>query len=266
MSSALLGVTPPGRQLGRRKRTYHQNIPHFSSMRLKYRGMELKPLPESVHWAEGMPASLGLLLNDHLGDCTIAGIYHARQVWSYAANKAMELANNSLALKMYTAICGYVDGQPDTDNGGIEQHVLGYWVNTGIPTNDNTLDKLLGFVELDPRAQQDAKRAIAEGGVVYIGIDIPEAWTQSAPGSVWDKTDSPVAGGHCVICVGYDDMYVDIISWGLHFKMTWGAWSEVVDEAYMLLDRAWIRASGLSPFDMTEPDLEAALVTLKRAA
>lgn len=256
----------PERKLGRGRRTYRQNVPHFSSMRLKYRGAELRPLPAEVHWAEGMPASLGMMLNDHLGDCTIAGMYHARQVWTYAANKAMELANNSLVLKMYSVICGYVDGNSNTDQGGIEQHVLSFWVNTGIPTNDNTDDKLLGFVEIDPRVPNDVKRCIAEGGVCYIGIDIPQAWTESAPGSTWDDTMSPIAGGHCVIAVGYDDECVDIISWGLHFKMTWNAWAKVVDEAYMLLDRTWIRATGVSPFDMSEQDLDASMQVLKHAA
>jgi hypothetical protein len=263
----LLAERPPiePRRLGRQPRSFRQNIPHFSSMRLMYRGAELRPLPDEVHNSKGMPSSLGLMLNDHLGCCTIAGLYHARQVWRYAAAQAMEAANESFVLEMYEKICNYVDGNEATDNGGIEQHVLSYYVNNGIPT-DTGLDKLLGFVEIDPRALQDIRRCIAEAGLCYIGIDIPQAWTEALPGSTWDMTNSPVVGGHCIILTGYDLVGVDLISWGLPFRMTWEAFTHACDEAYMLLDRAWIKASGLSPFDMTADQINSAMQPLKMAA
>ena len=116
------------------------------------------------------------------------------------------------------------------------------------------------------RIPNDAKRAIAEGGVIYMGIDIPAAWTEAAPGSTWDVTSSPIEGGHCVIACGYDEDGLDIISWGFHFRMTWKAWADYVSEAYMLLDSAWIKATGVTPFDMPEPELAQAMQSLKKAA
>ena len=41
----------------------------------------LPPPPPAVDWTEGI-ASWGMMLNDTLGDCTIAGCGHAVQVWT----------------------------------------------------------------------------------------------------------------------------------------------------------------------------------------
>lgn len=253
------------RKLGRLPRTFNQNIPHFSSMRLKYRGKEWKPLPAKLNYLTGMPADLGRMLNDHLGDCGIAGLFHARQIWDYVCNKVVLPANDNYVLATYELFCGYIDGRDATDNGAILQDVLLKYVNNGIPTEDGD-DKLLGFVEVDVRIPNDIKRCIAEGGVCYIGIDIPEAWTQSAPESNWDDTSSPIAGGHCVILAGYDDEYFEVISWGFHFRMSIKAFGIVCSEAYMLLDKAWINNRAVSPFDMTEAELQADMADLKKAA
>ena len=125
----------------------------------------------------------------------------------------------------YEAMCCYVDGDPSTDNGGVLQDVLAKAVRTGFTTGSGQ-DKLAGFYEVDPRNLVDVARTIVECGFAYIGIDIPQAWTQAQAGNTWDETDSPSAGGHCVILAGFTldshdqpDVF-DVISWGMPFTLT----------------------------------------------
>ena len=80
-----------------------------------------------------MPADFGVMLNDQLGCCTIAAYFHARQVWSFNAG-GMEITNpDSDVLFGYQKICGYDPSNPTTDQGGNEQDVLTYLLNTGPP-------------------------------------------------------------------------------------------------------------------------------------
>src|ERR1700685_844223 len=72
--------------LGRLQRTYDPRIPHLSAMLTAH---TLVPPPASVDYTHKMPASLGMMLNDTLGDCTCAAFYHAEQVWSFNANPPM---------------------------------------------------------------------------------------------------------------------------------------------------------------------------------
>ena len=44
---------------------------------------KLPPAPEAVDWTDGI-ATWGMMLNDRLGDCTIAGVAHAIQIATYA--------------------------------------------------------------------------------------------------------------------------------------------------------------------------------------
>jgi hypothetical protein len=235
------------------------------------RGAEQAPLPAALSWLHGMPANLGMMLNGptpgdpaalQLGCCTVAGLAHARQVWSFNATGQMITLPDASVLDLYEQGCGYVLNDASTDQGGNEQALLTFCQQTGIPTPAGP-DKLIGFVELDVRNRDDIKRAIAEGGVVYLGINIPEAWCSAPIGSIWDETSSPAEGGHCIIGAAYDTQYVYVVSWGIVWTLTWAGFTQVCDEAYLLADRAWIEATGKTPFGMALPDLQAAMAALK---
>jgi hypothetical protein len=73
-------------KVGRLHRTYDASIPHLSAL---LAGQTLAPPPAWVDYTKGMPAKLGMMLNDTLGDCTCAAVYHAIQVWTHNARKKM---------------------------------------------------------------------------------------------------------------------------------------------------------------------------------
>jgi hypothetical protein len=216
-----------------------------------------------------MPADLGMMLNDTLGDCTCAAVYHAMQLWSFNASKMVTQPDNDVE-KLYILACGYNPRVGGEGPGGNEQHVLSYWVKSGAPTGlkGQLRDKLVAFVEVDPRNVDDVKRTINDCGVAYIGFNVPQFIVPPPPAQppkVWDvqSTDTKIVGGHAVVLAGYDAKGARLISWGGYYTMTWAFFAEYVDEVYALANNDWINSKGTSPGGLTIEELEAQMQAIK---
>jgi hypothetical protein len=252
-------------KLGRKARRYDPRVPHLSSF-LAGRRRLLAPPPPTIDYITPCGSSFGMMRNDDLGDCTCAAIGHARQIWTGNANPPMQTDSDYNIVWLYSHACGYVDGDPSTDQGGNEQSVLTYMLNNGLPV-DNSFDKLLGFVEVDPSNLDDVKNTIVDCGVCYIGFNVPDYFMQTV-GQLWDvRPGTPkYIGGHAVVLAAYDAVGPTCITWGAPQKMTWAAFQQCTDEAYALADADWITNTGKTPGGMTLVELEAAMSALKEAA
>src|SRR5271170_5227132 len=71
----------------------------------RYFTAELPPPPKAVGWAHGI-RQFGMLMNDTLGDCTIAGVGHAVQVLTANATKEAVITDD-MALRYYESWDGY---------------------------------------------------------------------------------------------------------------------------------------------------------------
>jgi hypothetical protein len=215
--------------------------------------------PASVNWTKGI-ASWGMMLNDQLGCCTVAGVGHAVQV--FTANAGAETTvSDSTVLGYYEQWDGYIDGDPTTDNGGIELDVLNDWQKNGFDGHE-----LLAFADPSTGTLTEIKQAIALFGGLYIGCQVTnQALSTDNDNTVpWDTNgDSTIAGGHCVFVTGYDQNYVYFISWGQVFKMTWNYWVSYVDEAHALLSPDFIAANGLDPAGFDLAALQADLAQIR---
>jgi hypothetical protein len=213
--------------------------------------------PPEADWTKGI-AAWGMMLNDTLGDCTIAGLGHAVQVWT-ANSGTMETVPDPTIESFYEQWDGYVPGNPATDNGGVELDVLNDWQKGAFAGH-----KLLAFVDPKPASLVEIRQSIALFGGVYIGLSLPlTAQTQD----VWDVVPKGGAkakpgswGGHCVYVPKYDQNGFTCITWGQQKTMTLAFWKKYCDEAHTLLGQDWLDAKG-SPagFDQTqlETDLHA---------
>src|SRR5208283_288315 len=100
------------------------------------------------------------------------------------------------------------------------QHVLKYIHSKGAPVGQDgpPVDKILGFVEVDPRNIDDVKRTIYDSGVAYIGFNVPANIMpdNEPPPAVWtvDPSNNKSVGGHAVVLPGYTADYAIVISWG----------------------------------------------------
>jgi hypothetical protein len=246
-------------KLGRLPRTHDPRIPHLSAL---VAGRTLPAPPAAIDYAKGMPADLGAMLNDSLGDCTCAAVYHALQVWSFNASKGAKMVTEPDAdvERLYELACGYNPKLGGEGPGGNEQHVLKYLLNTGAPMANGAPHRISAFVEVDPRLQDDVKRTIADCGLAYIGFNVPHYIVpdNAPPPAVWDieSKQTNIVGGHAVVLAGYDVDGARVVSWGQYYTMTWAFFAKYVDEAYAIADRTWIEAGGKTPGGLTLAELE----------
>lgn len=254
------------RKLGRQPRKFNPHIPHYSALRLNLR--DLAPPPAEVDYTKGMPADFGMMANDSLGDCTCAAFYHARQVWSYNTTGYGITESAPDVIALYEQACGYNPNDPATDNGGAEQDVLAFLLNTGAPVDNPSAgrDKILAYLEIDYRNLDDLKRCIYDCGIAYIGIDVPASVMDNAddPSIAWDVIGNQESqGGHAIVLVGYNADFFYCISWGKKYKITPAFLTAHLEEAYAIASPDWIEATGKTPLGMTVEDLEAQMEDLK---
>lgn len=218
----------------------------------------LPPAPPAVDWSKGI-TEWGLMLNDKLGDCTIAGAAHAVQVWTVNTG-TMVTVPDPVILNYYETWDGYKPGDPATDTGGIEMEVLKDWQKHGFDSH-----RLLAFADPVWTNLEEVRQAMHLFGGIYIGLNLPNtAKTQD----VWDVVpnggpDSQAGswGGHCVYVVAYDQTGFTCITWGMLKTMTLAFWNAYVDEAHVLLAADWLEKKG-SPagFDLEQLQADLKLI------
>lgn len=215
-------------------------------MLAKYLSTSLPAPPATVDNTKGRTA-WGMMLNDTIGDCTIAAAGHMTEEWTGTTPA------DPCILLAYEAVSGYNPANPASDTGCYCIDVLNYWRQTGICNH-----KITAFAKPSPTITH-LKQAIYLFGGVYIGVELP----LSAQGqTVWtwepDSKGGAVGswGGHCVPVVGYDEHRLTFISWGQVMQMTYGFWDKYVSESYAPLSSEW----SLPGFNFTQ--LQADLAAL----
>jgi hypothetical protein len=229
------------------------------------------PPPARADWAA--PAIKGLELplgNDELGDCTCAGAGHIEDIFRVDSKSGLPAITREQAIALYSAACGYIPGDTNTDNGGTLTEVLSYWKQHGILGQG--VGELAGWLAVDATNQTEVEQAIYLFGNLYIGLELPDAWIRpfpSASGFVWGVAGPPdPANGHCVCVYGYNAQGVFIDSWGMFGTITWPAFSKYLStagggEVYAILSDDWIDAvTGLAPSGFSFAALQADLAAL----
>jgi hypothetical protein len=215
--------------------------------------------PPAVDWTKGV-TSFGMMLNDQLGCCTIAGVGHAVQVWSLNAGEETTVPDSTI-LAYYEDWDGYVDGDPSTDQGGIEENVLDDWRHQGFAGHT-----LVAYADPTVSNIAEVKTAINLFVGLYIGLNVPQSAMDSSNDNtvVWDVGgNSAIVGGHAVYVVGYDADTVTFVSWGQLYKMTWAFWNQFVDEAHALLGQDVFIKNGLDPQGLNVAQLQADLAQIQ---
>ena len=210
--------------------------------------------PASVDWSKGLDA-WGMMLNDKLGCCAIAGVGHAVQTWTQANGRIFTIPDSEI-LRNYEMLGGYDPSKPETDEGCILLNVLKSWKNLGVSGH-----RLDAFGYVNRHNHDEVEAAINLFGALYIGFQVPSNLDET-PGATWSTQGaSDVEGGHCVILVGYDAQTVTVVSWGRIYKMTWDFFGEFVDEVYAPLSFDWI-SGAVSPGGFDKAALESDLASL----
>lgn len=255
--------------LGRLPRTHNPAVPFLRDVLAE----RAAPPLAYKNWASGMPANLGMMLNDRLGDCADAGFWHGGQVWTFNADgaSAMFTQPDSLVEALYADQTGWNPASGGEGPGSNLQSLLTYLLKTGAPMAGGGRHKIAAFYEVDVGNWPEVVETIDECGFVYLGFNVPAFLmpADAPPLRVWSLRpgqNRQIIGGHAVIAPAADANGADIISWGSpDYRMGRGFWREFVDEAYAIVDPLWIAASGKSPWGLTIAETEAHMAALKAA-
>lgn len=173
------------------------------------------------------------------GNCVIAAGGH---IVGVETGNTGPLFHATLAqiIAQYSAIAGYVAGDPSTDNGTNLVDALDYWVQHGFPNGT----KLMGYVAVNPADKAELATAIYLFENMLFGLNLPDRWVAPFPsgdGFAWDTAGAPDPNnGHAVMATGYTPNGPSIDTWGMLGTMTWGAVSQYCSaanggELYVLL-------------------------------
>lgn len=212
--------------------------PLESSPRLD-RYMPLPNPPVTLDWAAKLPAQLGMMLNDRIGNCTIAAAGHAIQVLT-GNNGPMVTIPDGGILRAYEAVTGFDPYTGQHDTGAVEADVLAYWRSRGIGGH-----RIAAYGRIDHTDHERIRQTIDLFGFAYVGTQVPQVWQTAPP--VWDVSATPIVGGHAVIYVGYDQASYELISWGRRFRITLRAHDTYVEETWGAVSHDWLAADRESP-------------------
>ena len=205
------------------------------------RQFTLPPSPPSADYsAAAQPSLTQIFGNDALGDCVIAGANHILGVETGNAGSCL-VTPEAQVVKEYSAVGGYVPGNPATDQGCDLVTALNYYSTTGF-TNGT---KLLAWLAINGSNVAEIQAALFLFENLYFGMELPDAWISPFPsgdGFVWDVAGAQDPNnGHCVMGAAYDSRGVSkLASWGLQGVLTYAAIAEYATgktggELYVLL-------------------------------
>jgi hypothetical protein len=204
----------------------------------------------------------GMFANDQLGDCTCAGILHMIMLWDSQDSPTPKFSDAD-AIALYSQLCGYVPGEPATDQGGIELDILTSWRKQPILGHS-----LQAYVAVNPKNWAHVKLAHWLFGSLYLGVSLP---TSAQTEEVWaDTSGIPGSwGGHCVVSSGYADRQhcfdkdtLTVITWGEEKKMTRQWLAKYCDELYAPLSPTWLGSAGKAPNGFDADQLMADLTSI----
>jgi hypothetical protein len=207
-------------KLGRR--TPVARGPRLSLKRYLSRALPSPP----AEWDYTAPVSgvLGnIYLNDQLGDCVIAGMAHLESVFTASGTGTPVVFTDDQIIAAYSAIGGYVPGDPSTDNGCDEVTALNYWEQTGFEGH-----KIAGYLAVDATDKDECAVAAWLFESLLFGVNLPDRWVDPMPASggfTWGVAGAPnPKNGHCFISAkGNIAEGVSIDTWGMSGLVTWAA-------------------------------------------
>lgn len=170
-----------------------------------------------------------MLANDKYGDCTFAGIVHARMATAAVLGLTENIPTDEEVVAAYLQ---YTQGQ---DSGAVEADLLKHWQN-----NELFGSKLAAFAPCDHADFDELRSVIASYGLAYIGVQLPVTFQdQFLKGQPWDLTGTPadqqIEGGHCVVLIAYDTDHAYCITWGKVQAVTWQWLRSYMEESWAII-------------------------------
>ena len=198
----------------------------------------------------------GMLANDMVGDCVMAGAAHRVMVWNRAVERGLVLFTDAGVRRQYFSLAGGLDE-------GLDPIAAAKWeTTTGIADAGGNVHRTKGFSVLGSLG--DLGVATYMYGSVGLCINLPDnAEDYFRDGKPWTDTSASGSGGHYVVNVGRN-------SHGLWVGITWGvlqAYTQEWLEKYCMgvlvyYSEEYLLPSGVSPEAIKGEELDADLARL----
>jgi hypothetical protein len=206
----------------------------------------------------------GMLGNDRYGDCTCAGGCHEHMVFGHEVGRVVKFTDAN-ALNLYTAVTGFQEHDPSTDQGAVVRDVLSYRRRRGVIDADYHIHKIDGYLSITPGNFDEVLAAAYVFGAVGIGFAFPDyAMDQFNAGKPWGyRAGKPQpTEGHYVPLVGHRSGNIDVITWGRRQQMTRAFFTHYTDECWAIYSREIMDAKGHTPEGFDRAALESMLAAL----
>lgn len=245
--------------LGKRaKRFDHRNM-----QLSKYLPAKLPPRPFQKNWLAGIP-KIPPYMNLTLGCCVISRMAHQLDLWSYLTTGRIIGFTDGDIIGMYSAIGGYVPGDPSTDNGCDMLTAMKYWKKNGFAGRKELA--IEAFLQVDPSSPTQFMDAIWLFGSAAIGVQLPIAvqglagWP--APPNMSGDWTPGSWGGHDIDPAAYFLNNQLVETWGSTLQMHDLFFKAYCDEMFVPLFPGWVGANGRTPSGLNINQLRADLALL----
>lgn len=157
---------------------------------------------------------VGILGNATVGDCVIAMMMHAIIVTTGTAK-----FTTALAVKLYSAITGYIPGDESTDNGADPIAAAKYWQKHGIVDSKGVRHELVAWSTIKPGdygALRAALNLTGQGVAVGVSLKLPYSAQDQFPSRKWSVVTgsrSQIEGGHEVLACNDDGKNTGLGTW-----------------------------------------------------
>lgn len=216
---------------------------------------DFKTAPVGFGHAKLVQSQWGMLGNDYVGDCAIAGPMHATMLWNAAAGHQVSFTT-AQALKTYSAITGYDPRDPNTDQGTNMRDALKYRQKYGLVDANGVTHKIGAYISIDPKNTTQLLQALYLGEAVEIGFEVPEsAMTQFDQGKPWTVSHgSQIVGGHDIPIVGRPNAEgLQAVTWGQLQNLSFGFYKTYNDEAWVCISEDMLNnGKSLEGFDLQQ--------------
>jgi hypothetical protein len=194
------------------------------------------PLPQAPKTVEcPRVGAWGMLANDIVGDCGVAGLEHGFMADAWIAREKETQADANQARDYYFT---YTDGQ---DSGVVLSQYLAYVRQH--PYYGHRIDS---FAPVGVHDIPLLQTCVYLFGFAYTGIIVTTGMQQAfAAHQPWTTSElGAVLGGHCVPLVGYDERYLYAVTWGGIQAITYPAWHYISSEAWACLTGEFVAHNG----------------------
>jgi hypothetical protein len=188
----------------------------------------------------GANLQYNMALNDQIGDCTIAGIIHAAQIWAEIAGVKYTYPGDAVTKSVYFDLTG------GSDTGLQLTQVIEYC------SKPNPLGfQLIGAATVDITDYQLMRQALYNFGCLYWAFEVPASaeadFAAHKPWTLQNPPDQNILGGHCTVANGTQRETVispvpkgnlyDHVTWAAQTEMTQGFYEYYGSQAYVLVPK-----------------------------